>query len=230
MNIELVVFDLAGTTVKDDRDVHKVLQKSLAEFGIAISLEDANEVMGIPKPVAIRLLLEQKKMSPVNNKFIDDIHRKFIAEMIHFYQHDGSVGEKDGVSETFRELKSLKIKVAVDTGFDRSITNALLNRLGWVQQKLIDCSVTSDEVLHGRPHPDLIYRVMELTQVTDVKKVAKVGDTAFDLQEGNAAGCGLVVGITSGAFSIEQLQKERYTHLIHEIPQMLEILKTEFVS
>ena len=33
MSIELVVFDLAGTTVKDNQDVHKVLQKALSQIG-----------------------------------------------------------------------------------------------------------------------------------------------------------------------------------------------------
>lgn len=229
MDIELVVFDLAGTTVKDNQDVHRVLQKAFAQFGVAISLEEANEVMGIPKPVAIRLLLERKKISPFTDELVEIIHTAFVDEMIHFYQHDVSVGEKKGVTETFRALKELKIKVAVDTGFDRPITNALLKRVGWLQKRLIDCSVTSDEVLRGRPHPDLIFRAMLLTQVADVRKVAKVGDTVSDLREGNSAGCGLVVGITSGAFSTEQLQKEKHTHLIQEIPQLLEVLKAEIV-
>lgn len=226
MRIELVVFDLAGTTVKDNQDVHRALQKALAKFNVAVTLEEVNDVMGIPKPVAIRLLLKRKKVSPISSEIMRDIHRAFVAEMIHFYKYDSSVGEKDGVSATFRELKERKIKVAVDTGFDRAITDALLTRMGWVQKKLIDCSVTSDEVLQGRPHPDLIYKAMALTHVTDVKKVVKVGDTVSDLQEGNSAGCALVVGITSGAFSFGQLQKEKHTHLIQEIPQVLELLKT----
>ncbi len=227
MSIELVVFDLAGTTVKDNQDVHKVLQKALSQIGVSISLEEANEVMGIPKPVAIRLLLEQKEIFPITDKLVEEIHDAFVTEMIHFYQYDNSVGEKDGVSETFRKLKEYRIKVAVDTGFDRLITEALLNRLGWVQSALIDCSVTSDEVARGRPHPDMIYRAMTLTKVTDAKSVAKVGDTIFDLQEGNSAGCGLVIGVTSGAFRTEQLEKEKHTHLIAQIPEVVEILKNQ---
>lgn len=223
MQIELVVFDLAGTTVKDNQDVHKVLRKAMAQFGVAILLEDANEVMGIPKPVAIRMLLEQKKL-PATAERIDAIHQVFVADMIRFYEHDLSVGEKDGVTATFRKLKELNIKVAVDTGFDRPITNALLNRVGWIQQNLVDCSVTSDEVLRGRPYADLIFKAMELTGVSNAQHVAKVGDTASDLQEGVNAGCGLVVGITSGAFSRHQLLKEKHTHLIDSITEIIPLV------
>jgi phosphoglycolate phosphatase-like HAD superfamily hydrolase len=44
---------------------------------------------------------------------------------------------------------------------------------------------------------------MELAGVTDARKVAKVGDTISDLQEGDAAGCGWIIGVTTGAFSRE---------------------------
>lgn len=227
MAIELVVFDLAGTTVKDNNDVHRILQKALAHHGVEISIDDANTVMGIPKPVAIRQLLEKRSHShrPITEDWIDEIHKVFVDQMIEFYKTDPSVGERAGVYNTFKKLKQNKLKVVVDTGFDRQITDPLLERLGWKRENLIDASVTSDEVVHGRPFPDLIYRAMELTNITDPKNVAKVGDTASDMQEGTAAGCGLVIGVTTGAFSRKDLQKEKHTHLIENVQEILEILE-----
>ena len=222
MSIALVVFDLAGTTVKDDKDIHKVLRQTLAEHHVSISLEDANAVMGIPKPVAIRQLLEQRYTGnkAITEEWIDEIHTAFVTRMISFYKHDTSVGEKDGVSETFRKLKESKLKIVVDTGFDRQITDPLLERLGWLENNLIDGSVTSDEVERGRPYPDMIFRAMELTDVKDVQQVAKVGDTASDIQEGLSAGCKYVIGVTTGAFTHEQLKLERPTHLIERISEL----------
>lgn len=219
MSIALVVFDLAGTTVKDDKDIHKVLQQTLAEHQVTITLEDANAVMGIPKPVAIRQLLEQRYTGnkAITEEWIEEIHTAFVERMIAFYKHDASVGEKEGVSDAFKKLKDSKLKIVVDTGFDRQITDPLLDRLGWLKNNLIDGSVTSDEVERGRPYPDMIFRAMELCGVTDVQRVAKVGDTASDIQEGLSAGCKYVIGITSGAFTHEQLEQENPTHLIDRI-------------
>jgi phosphoglycolate phosphatase-like HAD superfamily hydrolase len=134
MDIQLVVFDLAGTTVKDNKDVHRVLQSALAKNNVAVSIYDANQVMGIPKPVAIRQLLEKRYdgSNPITERWIEKIHQDFVIEMIRFYEEDKSVGEKEGVSETFKALKKMGIKVAVDTGFDRPITTPLFERLGWV--------------------------------------------------------------------------------------------------
>lgn len=224
MNPELIVFDLAGTTVKDNHDVHRALQKALAKYNVLISIEDANTVMGLPKPVAIRTLMNgHNNRHEVSEELVHEIHNVFVDEMIHFYQEDPSVGEKEGVTETFRKLKESKLKVAIDTGFDRQITDSILQRLGWKDQNLIDASVTSDEVPRGRPYPDLIFKAMELTHVTDSKCVAKVGDTTSDLLEGNSAGCGWVIGVTTGAYSRTELEKEKHTHLIENVHEVLDI-------
>ncbi len=229
MGIELIVFDLAGTTVRDNKDVHRTLKNAMNLFGVTISIEEANSVMGIPKPVAIKQLLEGKNYPDISPELIHHIHVEFVEQMIEFYWNDPGVGEKEGVSDTFRILKERGVKIAVDTGFDRQITDPLLARLGWKRDKLIDASVTSDEVEHGRPFPDLIFKAMYLTGVTDVKKVVKVGDTPSDLHEGTNAGCKFVIGITSGAFSRTQLEVEPHTHLIDQVSEVLNLLELETV-
>jgi len=227
MPVELVVFDLAGTTVHDNNDVPRILQNALQRFDVAISLKDAARVMGIPKPIAIRELAIEKGISDPDNKWIEKVHRVFTDDMIHFYQTDASVREKEGVSETFRKLKSLGIKIAVDTGFSREITTPLLERMQWHKNDLLDFSVTSDEVPRGRPFPDMIFKSMALTGVRDVNHVAKVGDTASDMEEGTAAGCHWVIGITSGAYTHEELTKVKHSHLVNSISEILPILKIQ---
>lgn len=226
MPIELIVFDLAGTTVKDNRDVHRALRTALAAHGVGVSMQDANSVMGFPKPMAIRTLLEMRSnvKRPITPEWIAEIHTAFVSAMITFYKTDPTVGEKAGVNRTFRKLKASNLKIVVDTGFDRQITNSIIERLGWKRDNLIDGSVTSDEVERGRPFPDLIFRAMELMDIKDARNVAKVGDTASDMQEGYAAGCGWVIGVTTGAFSKAELQRESPTHLIENVDEVLEIL------
>lgn len=223
--MNLVVFDLAGTTIKDNQDVHRVLQNTLSKFGVSISLADANEVMGISKPVAIRMLLNKcyRDASLVTAGQIDEMHKQFIEEMIAFYEHDAEVGEKDDVSNTFAMLKEKNIKVFVDTGFDRLITDVILKRVAWKHHKLIDGSVTSDEVKRGRPYPDLIFKAMQLAGVDHPMKVAKVGDTSSDMEEGTSAGCQYVIGVTTGAFSREALMEYPHTHLVEHIAEVVNI-------
>jgi phosphoglycolate phosphatase-like HAD superfamily hydrolase len=62
---------------------------------------------------------------------------------------------------------------------------------------------------------------MSLTGVTEAAAVAKVGDTPADLLEGQAAGCGRVIGITSGSHTREALALYPHTHLVDRLPEIL---------
>ncbi len=221
---KLIVFDLAGTTVNDNKDVPRILQSIFKKIHTRISIQEACEVMGIPKPVAIRMLLERHKYPYISEMLVLEMHAHFVAKMSKFYQQHESVIEKEGASDVFKICKQHGIKVVVDTGFDRSIVVPLLERMGWEKKKLIDGSVTSDEVANGRPYPDMIYKAMELTGVTDIASVAKVGDTMSDIQQGTTAGCPWVIGVTTGAYTHDELQKGPHTHLVQNLVEILPIL------
>ncbi|NJL99204.1 MAG: HAD hydrolase-like protein [Synechococcaceae cyanobacterium SM2_3_2] len=222
--IELVVFDMAGTTVKDNHDVSRALITAFESVGIPLSVADTNPVMGYPKPEAVRILLERNTTTPVSPDQIDKIHQLYRKTILNFYRMDPDVGEKEGAAATFLALHQKGIKVALDTGFDRMTANILLHRLGWIEQGLIDASVTSDEVDRGRPAADMIHEAMRRTRVKNIAHVAKVGDTPADLQQGSRAGCGYVIGVTTGSHDAAILAQEPHTHLIESLEQVLDIV------
>ncbi len=223
MSIELAVFDMAGTTINDEDGVNRCLRAALSHVGVEASRDAVNLVMGIPKPLAIRQLLERyERPELVAN--LDAIHDDFVQRMIAFYQSDPSVHEIAGAGETFRKLRSAGIKVALDTGFTRDIVDVVLARLGWKDTGLLDTTVTSDEVERGRPHPDMLLKAMRDTGVSDPRRVAKIGDTPSDLAEGTAAGCGMVIGVTGGSHTAEQLKPCQHTHLIGTVADLPELL------
>lgn len=225
--IQLVVFDLAGTTVHDGDAVNRSFRETLATWKIEVNPTAVNAVMGLPKPEAIRILLDQfgrsRGIEPTA-KNIDAIHDDFTRRMIAYYATAPDVREIPGAGEAFLKLRQAGVKVALNTGFFRPIVDALLARLGWRVPETIDAVVTSDSVPHGRPHPDMIHRAMQLLGVVDPRFVAKVGDTQVDLEEGTNAGCGLVVGVTTGASTREQLSAYPHTHIVEsvaEVPQLI---------
>jgi phosphonatase-like hydrolase len=220
MQVRLVVFDIAGTTVHDGDAVSSTLRAALAAAGIAVEPEAVKAVMGLPKPEAIRRLTGPG----VARQRLDAVHEDFVARMRRCYESDPAVREAPGATATFAKLRAAGVKVALDTGFSRPIVDVLLRRLGWRQGEAIDASVTSDEVPRGRPHPDMIVHLMGKLGVSDARSVAKVGDTPSDLQEGTAAGCGWVVGVTSGTHPREQLAPVPHTHLVASLAELPAVL------
>lgn len=218
--IELVVFDMAGTTVAEGGAVYQCLIDTLAANGLEISADSVHEVKGMEKREALRILIESSAMRDQLLLGLDAIHEDFVERMIEFYRSDPAVVEMPGASETFRRLQQAGIKVALNTGFSRQIVDTLLERLGWVNSGLIDATVASDEVERGRPHPDMIHFLMFKLGVKAPQRIAKVGDTPADLLEGRNAGCGLVVGVMEGSSTREQLEKFPHDQLINTVSQL----------
>jgi phosphonatase-like hydrolase len=224
MPIKLLVCDMAGTTLQDSHEVHQCLKDALAEERIIVSDEETRDIMGYPKPIAIQLLLEQKldDQSRITDEYVDQIHDRFVEMMVNHYRTSPDVRELPEVSNTWQKLRERGIKIALDTGFSRPIADAIIERLNWRDK--IDASVTSDEVAYGRPAPDMIFRAMNLLNIEDIQHVAKIGDTASDMEQGKNAGCPYVIGVTTGSFSREALQELPSTHVIDSFGEVLSVI------
>jgi phosphonatase-like hydrolase len=224
MAIELVVFDMAGTTVVDNDAVADCFRAALYDAGLIVAREAVKAVMGLPKPKAIRQLLEAAPPDQALAGTVDEVHADFVARMMRFYRTDPDVCEIAGTSSVFELLHRAGIKTALNSGFSRNIAKIILERLGWGRNGLVDASVTSDEVARGRPYPDMIHHLMKELAVADAANVVKVGDTPADLEEGTNAGCSRVVGVTKGSHTRAELAGYPHTDLIETVADLPGIL------
>jgi phosphonatase-like hydrolase len=206
--IQLAVFDVAGTTVLDGDAVTTALADAIRARGIPVSRREVLGVMGLPKPVAIRQLLAAKRPPLQDIEAVtDQVHEDFRVRIKEQYRRGTGIGPPVGIAYVFHVLRSAGIRVALDTGFSRDILDVLLAHVCWREGTEIDFTVASDEVARGRPYPDLIHHLMTRAQITNAAQVAKIGDTPSDLEEGLAAGCGLVVGVAYGTHSRAELER-----------------------
>lgn len=224
MSIKLVVFDMAGTTVKDKNYVGLAFRQAMKAHGYEVNIEVINPMMGYEKPIAIEMILqkEESDQTKITPTLIADIHADFVAFMIDFYQTSADVVPLPNVENTFVQLKKMGIKIGLDTGFSRDIADIIISRLKW--EDTVDYMVASDEVPNGRPYPDMIKKIMAELNITDPMEVAKVGDTEVDVNEGLNSGCKYTIGITTGAFTHAELLPYHPTHIIDDIAEVLEII------
>ena len=225
-SIELVVFDIAGTTVRDNGSVADAFIASFRDFGFEMPVEEVKKVMGYRKMDAIALLLE--KFAPAHKDdepLIDRIHIRFIDTMIALYRDDQELAAFPHAEKLFSTLHERGIKIALNTGFTRSITDAILHRLRWDERSpLIDQTICSDEVPYGRPHPDMILLAMQRAGITDPREVVKIGDSIIDIEEGINAGASLNIGITTGAHTREQLESAKPNYIIDNLIEVLPLI------
>jgi len=228
MSVKLVVFDMAGTTVKDDDNVSKAFQFALKQYGYEIPLELINPIMGYEKTEAITKMLvsHEPDKYKITKELITNIHKAFVTLMLHFYQSDDKIEALPQAEETMAALRAMGIQVGINTGFSRDIAEAIVSRLQWREKNLINYLVGSDEVEKGRPYPFMIQKMMKEGGITDPLEVVKVGDTEVDIHEGQQAGCKFVIGVTTGSFTRAGLEEYHPTHIVDDIAAILDIIKS----
>jgi len=221
--IKMVVFDMAGTTVDEDNIVYKTLQKAINEAGFDFSLEQVlAEGAGKEKKQAIRSILARYE-NIENEGLVDSIYESFRQQLDQAYEREEIVPQKNA-EELFRALKERNILVVLNTGCDRITAQSIIDKLRWKEDEQIDALVTASDVPENRPYPDMIHFAMKRFNITDGSQVAKIGDSTIDIKEGQNAGCGLNIGITTGAHTVEQLETANPDKIIGDLIDVLSLL------
>lgn len=196
--IELVVFDMAGTTVDEDNVVYKTVRAAINAAGYSFTQDQVQAAgAGKEKSQAIRDVLALDGSDHSDDE-VATIFADFKSRLKHAYD-TLDVREQPDASTCFADLRSRGIKVVLNTGYDRPTAEGLVNKIGWQIGKDIDGLVTASDVEIGRPGPEMIHKAMELTGVTDASNVAKIGDSQIDIEEGQNANCCMTLVITTGA-------------------------------
>ncbi len=221
--IELVVFDMAGTTVDEDNVVYKTVRAAINAAGYSFTQDQVQTAgAGKEKAQAIRdvLALDGNEHS---DQEVAAIFADFKQRLAGAYA-DLDVREQPAATEVFAALRSRGIKVVLNTGYDRATAESLVNKIGWTIGNQIDALVTASDVVNGRPAPDMIHQAMQLAGVESPQSVAKIGDSQIDIQEGQNAGCGMTFGITTGAQEEALLLESKPTAVLHSLTELLDVL------
>jgi phosphoglycolate phosphatase len=223
--IDLVALDMAGTTIDDRGAVYVALRRSVEETGATVSAEDLQRWMGTDKVDAIGALMRLGGVTgdAASDMAVRKAFGRFRTMLDDFYLESPPVA-LPGVEDALATLRDRGVKVALTTGFDDTVAVPLLESLGWKvgPGELLDAVVTTSHVVTGRPAPYLIHHAMELTGVTDVRRVLAAGDTVVDLQAANNAGV-IAVGVTTGALTRKELERHPHDYVLDgvvEIPHL----------
>ena len=230
--IKLVVFDMAGTTVRDDREVEECFMQAAIKTGLKAKSERVIAMMGISKKVVFQTLWAEQ-IDKEDPSYESNVEKSFVEfkEILENHYRTQPVEPTEGCLELFDWLRSQQIKIALTTGFYREVTDIILNRLGWdlglnanyigSEDSLIQASITPSEIYkqEGRPAPYMIQKAMYLLGISDPKQVVCIGDTPSDLAAGRNAACLYTFGVTNGTHTEEQLATYPHDGLVASLSE-----------
>lgn len=220
--IEMVVFDMAGTTINEQNVVYKSLHKSINKFGINVSLDLVLSIgAGKEKHQAIKDILSHLNIQNANTSEL--IFQDF-KQLLNKEYLNCTVEPIEGVEAVLQNLKKEGIKIVLNTGYNSEVANTLLEKLNWKLNEQYDALITADDVERGRPFPDMILKAMQLFGIEKASKILKAGDSAIDIEEGKNAGCGITVGVLSGAQTRAQLEAAKPDYILNSLASLYNLV------
>lgn len=171
-----VIFDIDGTLTETNELIfasfNHVAEKHL---GRRFSPPEIIALFGPPEEGAVL-----KMFGPEN---LDAI----MEELLEYYadHHASMASMHEGIDGILRYLKSRGVKLAVFTGKGRRTAMITLEALQLAQ--LFDLIVSGNDVVHHKPHPEGIFRVLD-TFGLKPDQALMVGDSLSDVHASHAAG------------------------------------------
>ncbi|MFI6982290.1 phosphonatase-like hydrolase [Embleya sp. NPDC050154] len=220
---QLAVLDMAGTTVADDGLVVEAFTRAIGAAGVEVGSADfehklgyVHATMGESKITVFRALLDgDEERAQAANLAFEAAYADLVAA--------GRCAPIEGAEAAVRALRADGVKVALTTGFGRPTQDAILASLGWTD--LADLTLCPADAGRGRPYPDLVLTAVLRLGVEDLREVAVVGDTAFDVLTGLRSGASIAAGVLTGAHDRAALEAAGATHVlgsIRDLPALLQ--------
>lgn len=219
----LIVLDMAGTTVADGGLVERAFERAAERLGVepgsaghAEKLQYVRDTMGESKISVFRHLFGTEDLAQQANSAFEEAYGELVD--------GGLIAPVPGAREAIEKLRADGRTVVLTTGFARVTQDAILDALGW--QDLADLTLCpAGAGGRGRPYPDMVLAAFLRTgAVADVRQIVVAGDTAYDMLSGRRSGAGTVAGVLTGAHDRAALTGHGATHVlgsIAELPQLL---------
>ncbi|WP_406081224.1 phosphonatase-like hydrolase [Streptomyces zaomyceticus] len=219
-DLDLVVLDMAGTTVADGGLVERAFTAAAERLGEdpATMIDYVRATMGESKISVFRHLLggDETRARQANTAF-EDAYGELVT--------GGLIAPLPGAAEAIAELKEDGRTVVLTTGFARVTQDAILDALGW--RDLVGLTLCpADAGGRGRPYPDMVLAALLRTgAVDDVRRIVVAGDTSYDMLSGVRAGAGTVAGVLTGAHDGAALRAHGATHVLASVAELPALIR-----
>jgi phosphonoacetaldehyde hydrolase len=211
-HVKAVTFDWAGTVV-DHGSLAPMgaFVETFAEFGVAITVDEARGPMGMAKRPHIAAVFALPRVAeawaakhdrPATDGDIDAVYAAFVPRNKAVAGRYATLIE--GAAEVCKTLKADGVKIGSTTGYTREIMAEILPVAagqGFEPDSLVCTGDTPD----GRPTPFMLYQTLLNLKVWPAWRAVKVDDTEVGIAEGLNGGAWAVgVSVSGNVFGLSQ--------------------------
>lgn len=212
-DVQGLLFDGDGTLIDTYDMILQSMRHTLID-GEKMNLSDAELMIGVGTPLLDQMLHFTKGDIPRAERLVDEYraHNDSI--------HDAGIRAFDGTAAALERFRTAQMPLGVVT----SKRHALAER-GFKLTGLFDffnVFIGADDWPEHKPEPGPILHASELLGVAP-ERCLYIGDSPYDIQAGNAAGC-RTVAVTWGMFSPETLAAEQPTFMIDSLAELADML------
>ena len=211
--LKAALFDFDGTLVDTTEMIYQGMRHA------------ASTVLGREDIPRETLLANVGQPLPRQMELIDAEKTELLLEAYrhhHEENHDALIQEFPLVAQALSRLRSAGIKVALVTSKRQVSVEMALNNFPDLRN-VVDRFVTMEDTNEHKPHPEPLWRGLELVGGVPKEEAAYVGDSPFDVEAAKAAGL-TSVAVSWGAFSEDRLREAEPDHLVPDIESAVAVL------
>lgn len=179
---EAVLFDMDGTLIDSEPVWFETEVAILAEHGYELGREHWIRVLGQPNDVAVAYLLEVSGIALTREELNEAIESAMTRRL------GRGIALIPGAKELLAELEASGIPAALVSASSRRVVDACLGSIG---ADHFEFTVSGDDVVHGKPHPEPYLTAARLLGA-DPARCAVIEDSPTGAASGAAAGCRVV--------------------------------------
>ena len=177
--IKNILFDFDGTLADTAQGIVETLRESFVRLGRPVPKEE-EMVATIGRPL-------WKAFQTLGKMTDDEAHRAVDIYGGLFMKYEiPNIRMFPGVAAMLEQLAERGIRMAIVTSRDRHSLDLILQNNGI--DKYFETEVTVDDHLTPKPAPDMVLALLERMEI-QADETLVVGDTTFDIEMGNRAGC-----------------------------------------
>lgn len=210
--LKAVIFDFDGTLADTAPAIVATMKQTFREMGLPEPEEELiKSTIGLPLEGCCRISgnLEESQVE-VASEIYRRIFNDFAASHTKVYP---------GVVDTMKALAAKGLRLAIATSRGPNSLDLVLrtNNIDVV----FETRVTGHDGFAPKPAPDMVLVLLERMGLTPDEAIV-VGDTTFDIEMGNGAGC-RTCAVTYGNHSLEKLLTANPTYHIDSMPELMDI-------